>query len=67
MQKFNSVHFRKIRELAESKRDSEAVVDFNETFGLNLTASAFTKMRQRAKIKKKHGRGVCEIDQPKDG
>ena len=59
--KFHTVHFDIIRRLAETKTDKEAVKEFNEIFRENLTKTAFTKLRQRANVRKEGWRGHSQL------
>jgi len=46
--------------------DDVLTAAFNKTFGKNISKNALRKKRQRLKIKKKPGHGICEVENGKD-
>lgn len=51
-----------IRTNASKKTDKQIAEELSGLTGKTFTLSAVRKMRQRMNIKKKHGRGKCELD-----
>ena len=54
-----------IRETAERLTDEAGAIELSKVAGRIITVDAWRKKRQKLKIKKKPGRGVCAI--VKDG
>jgi hypothetical protein len=50
-----------IADNAAIMKDSELAVRISDIAGREVTTDAVRKVRQKMGIKKKHGRGVCEV------
>ncbi len=60
--KWGVAETRFIKDHATTMSDTELTKSINYIFKKNVSKAAVRKKRQRLKIKKKPGSGVCEID-----